>query len=94
MKIEREINWSTMENIGQIVSNFNHDIDRAAESRLKERAGHVYAEYPALNFFAHITYLDGSFYARVYRFYRVAENIDKGSVEDIMEYLCGKYGDL
>jgi len=93
MKIGHKINWSTLTNIGDVASNFSHEIDKEVESALRDRAGKVYAEYPAANFFAHITYLDNVFYAKVYRFRSIAEYIDKDSIEDIMEYLCDKYGD-
>ena len=50
-----------LENIGKIMSNFNHEIEDGAEDRLK--TGKFYGGYTAWNFFAEVWWNGNKFKA-------------------------------
>ena len=80
---------SGFEDIGAIMSNFDHVIDDDAEEKLK--AGGVYGGYAAWNFYAVVWY-DKKFKAMIKQ-YRAHVNTIKGdSLQEIMDAASGLYG--
>ena len=87
--IENETLPDDLESIGDIMSNFGHEIDSDAEDKLK--AGGVYGGYPAWNFYAYVWW-DSRFKAMIKQ-YRVHVNtIEADSLREIMDIASQYYG--
>jgi len=80
---------SGFEDIGTIMSNFDHVIDDGAEEKLK--AGGVYGGYAAWNFYAEVWY-DKKFEAMVKQYGVHVNTIEGDTLQEIMDTaskLCG-----
>ena len=79
------------ERIEEVMSNYNHEIDRDVEEQLK--SGEYCSAYPAWNFHG-IVWFDSGLWKCMIEQYRVhIETIVAESLEEIMEEASLKYGD-
>lgn len=82
---------TTLENIGSIMSNYDHEIKVNVEETLKERK--VFGEYPARNFFGHVWYTDDKFKCEVYCRHEHIDTIEGDNLTEIMEKASNLYGE-
>ena len=80
---------SSLEYIGDIMSNFDHVIDAGAEEKLK--AGGVYGGYAAWNFYAEVWY-DKKFKAMVKQYRVHIDTIECDTLYEIMDTASKLYG--
>jgi len=73
-----------------VMSNFDHEIDRDVAKELEK--GGCYAQYAGWNFCGYVWWEDESFHCEVW-VYRSPQEIISGSLEEIMDTVCEKYGD-
>ena len=77
------------EPIGCIMSNFDHTINEDAEEKLK--AGKVFGEYTAWNFFAFVWW-DGKFKAMIKQYIAHVNTLESNTLQGIMDEACKYYG--
>ena len=90
-KLETTISKSSFEgreNIGVIMSNYDHEIDERASELNNVNMG----EYSAWDFFAYVIKANGKFYARISRYRTVIDIIEAPTLEDLMNECSSKYG--
>jgi hypothetical protein len=73
-----------------IMSNFDHVIDREVEKELKENR--CYSKYPGWNFSGNVWFQDNKFYCEVWQYHCHVETIEGDTLEDLMENVCCEYG--
>ena len=80
-----------MDNIGTVMSNFDHDIDTEKESALVQDSGKV-GEYTAYNFFAFVWHDGDQFVCHIRRYRESVEEVTGETLHDIMQEANNKYG--
>lgn len=78
------------ENVGNVYSNFDHQIDEEVSARLAK--GHVVAEHTAWDFFALIWMEDGKFYEMVKRYQRHVDTVEGDGALEVIRATNEKYG--
>jgi len=78
------------ENIGAVMSNFDHTIEPETEEKLK--SGKFYGEYPAWNFHGDVWFDGERFKCMVMRYWAHIETVEASSLEEIMEIASTKWG--
>lgn len=78
--------------IDEVMSNFDHTIDHDVEARLKERE--VFARYPGWNFNGRVWWCReaGKWKCEVWVYGSPRKVVEADSLEDIMQEVCGDYG--
>jgi len=76
--------------IGDIMSNFNHEIENDAEEKLK--AGGVYGAYPAWNFHSTVWFDSKKFKCQIKQYRVHVDTIEADSLSEIMEKASAIYG--
>lgn len=89
MKMEKLPN--DLEELGTIMSNFDHEIENAAEEKLK--AGGVFGEYTAWNFWAAVWWDGNKFKAMIKQYRSHVNTLENDSLQGIMNEACEYYGD-
>lgn len=79
------------EDIGVIMSNFDHKIETGVEKRLKKEK--VYGSYTAWNFYGIVWFGEGFFYCKILRYGSFVETITGNDLYSIMETASEKYGE-
>jgi len=74
-----------------VMSNFDHVIDEDVANQLRERPNEVLATYPAMNCCTYVWFNGEDFTAQIWT-YRTPREETTGSLQDIMDYVCGEYG--
>jgi len=89
---EREDVPSGYEYLSDVMSNFDHEIDKEVAEKLKE--GNYFADYPAREFYALIWWdAEASIYkAKVMRYLSHAGTAASPTLRGIMELLSDEYG--
>jgi hypothetical protein len=77
-------------NIGDVMSNFDHEIEPDAEERLK--SGPYVADYPGWDFHGTVWFGEGRFRCLVMRYRMHVDTLVADSLEEIMILASKKYG--
>jgi len=78
-----------LEYVGEVMSNFDHSIDRAIEAELMK--GNTFGSYPAWNFHA-IVWFDSKFKAMISRYHILIDTIEASDLDEIMAIASDKWG--
>ncbi len=73
-----------------VMSNFDHEIDREVESKL--RKGGFYAYYSAWDFHAEVWFDDSKFKCMVRQHHSHVDTLEAETLEEIMKEACTKFG--
>jgi hypothetical protein len=76
--------------IGDVMSNFDHEIESGAADRLKK--GKVYGEYPAVEFFAKVWWDGNVFCAEIMRYCSHVDTLEADTLDEIMSQASSRYG--
>ena len=88
--MKNEVLPDNLEDIGHIMTNFDHTIEPDAEDRLK--VGGVYGGYPGWHFYA-LVWWDAPLFKAMVKQYRTHVNtIEAESLQGIMDIACEYYG--
>jgi len=91
VKIEDDI-VEKMENANDnLMSNFDHKVNKEIEQQLKENYN-LKADYPGWNFFGECWYKDDSFYCRVKCYRETVGYYKANTPEELMEEISNIYG--
>jgi len=80
---------NSLESLGVIMSNFDHEIKNDVEEKLK--LGGVFGEYTAWNFWAGVWW-DGKFKAQIQQYESHVSTLENDSLQGIMDEACKYYG--
>jgi len=78
-------------NIGVVMTNFDHTIDKELEEKLKSTPKTV-AEYSAWDFHGQVFFKDGQFHCAVSQYKSFQKLVSAETLEEIMETCSGLYG--
>jgi hypothetical protein len=76
--------------IGDIMSNFDHQIEPGAEEQLK--TGQNYGSYPGWNFHGTVWWDGKKFNCKIMQYGSHTNTLEGDTLELIMEQACDKYG--
>lgn len=88
--MESIIDRHNLTRIDDVMSNFNHVIERDIEERL--RKCDCYAGYPAYNFHGNVMFKDNKFICEIKRYSSLVDIIKGDTLEEIMEKSSNTYG--
>lgn len=93
MAIEEKTIPEEYENLGDVMSNFDHQIDRKVEARLRKSL--AWATYSGWNFNGRVWWdLESEQWAcEVWQYHSHVETVYGETLDEIMEQICAKYGD-
>lgn len=74
----------------ELMSNFDHQIDRAVEEELKN--GRKFAGYPGLNFYGKVWWTGKIWACEVWRYGSYRETVTAETLEELKEDICMEYG--
>ena len=81
---------NNFEDIGEVMSNFDHKIDSDAEEKLK--SGQFFGEYAAWNFYGIVWFATDKFKCQIMQ-YRIHEDtIEADDLSEIMSIASERYG--
>jgi hypothetical protein len=78
------------EDIGTVMSNFDHAIDGELADKLK--AGNFVGDYTAYDFFGYLWFVDDVYKCAVMRYHRHIETIENADLAEIMRECSERYG--
>lgn len=77
-------------NIGTVMSNFDHIIDKDVEEKLK--TGDYYADYAGYNFFGEVWWEQNKWNCDILVYGSLMKTVTASTLEDIMEIVSTEYG--
>ena len=80
----------SLPNIGDVMSNFDHEVDAEQAARLRE--GDCIGQYPAWNFFGYVWFEDGEFHCMVKQYRVHVATLSASTLEELMEDASNRYG--
>jgi len=87
----KELNgYKDKERIGDIMTNFDHSIEKDAETRLKNE--NIYGDYPAWNFHGKVWFEQDEFHCEVWQYGNIKEIISANTLEELMNQVSNQYG--
>ncbi len=78
------------EEIYQVMSNFDHEIDAKIAERLK--SGNLFSSYPGWNFYATVWWSDGNYHAEVKCYCIHQTTLVSDSLQEIMNEASTRWG--
>lgn len=78
------------EDLDDVMSNFDHDIDEAVAAKLV--TGNYVAGYPAWDFHGTVWFQDGVFKCQVKRYLAHVATIEAPTLRELMSECCRRYG--
>lgn len=85
-----KIRNNDIKNIGEVMTNYDHEIDRDIETKLKE--GNCTASYPGWNFHGTVLYDGANFQCRITRYSVQVDVLESPTLEGIMKEACERWG--
>ena len=79
-----------LEYVGDVMSNFDHFVDKELEEILKK--GKAWGTHPAWNFHGDVWFADEKFHEEVWVSHTYRETISADSLRELMEEVNSKYG--
>jgi hypothetical protein len=76
---------------GDLMSNFDHEVDKDIENKLRVN-NNLAAKYPGWEFHGTCWFYEGMFYCRVMRYGLVVGYYNAKTPEELMQEICGIYG--
>jgi hypothetical protein len=83
-------NKDDREYLGEVMSNFDHSIDKKIETQLKNKLS--YADYPGWDFHGTVWYENDMFHCKVMQYRCHVDTISAETLDEIMEEVSDKYG--
>ncbi|MFA5714416.1 MAG: hypothetical protein WC998_01575 [Candidatus Paceibacterota bacterium] len=79
-----------LEPIPEVMSNFDHVIDREIENKLRE--GKYCSSYTAWNFYGFIWFEDNRFKCQINQYGKHISTLEADTIDEIMNEACTNYG--
>jgi len=88
--LECVIDVDNLIQFNDVMSNFDHAIEKDIEEKLKE--GNCYAGYAAWDFHGDVMFKDNKFICEIWRYHCLVDIIEAETLEEIMEEASDKWG--